>query len=190
MLLRAAQYPVNRWKNGGGVTREIAASPAGAGMEDFDWRISMATVAQDGPFSTFPGIDRTLFLLDGDGMVLRFESTDEVFLAAGDMHGPFAADIPTDARLTGGEITDLNIMTRRGRVSHRARYRRIEGSAHITPQQCTLAVFGVDGALKVAQGDDLLDLYPRDCLILKQGMADAKLQGTGTVIQAEFAGLT
>ncbi|MBM7325185.1 HutD family protein, partial [Agrobacterium sp. S2] len=47
------------WKNGGGVTTEIIVHPAKASMADFDWRISMANVAQDGPFSIFPGVDRT-----------------------------------------------------------------------------------------------------------------------------------
>ena len=48
------------WKNGGGETAEIAVSPPGAALDDFDWRLSMARVETDGPFSAFPGIDRTL----------------------------------------------------------------------------------------------------------------------------------
>ena len=61
------QRDLNRvpWKNGGGTTCEIAASPAGAGMEAFDWRLSMADVAADGPFSNFSDIDRTLVLIEG-----------------------------------------------------------------------------------------------------------------------------
>lgn len=37
-----------------------------AAHSEFDWRISMATVATDEPFSIFPGIDRTLSILDGE----------------------------------------------------------------------------------------------------------------------------
>ena len=59
-ILRAPDYRVMPWKNGGGTTTEVAVSPEGAGLDHFDWRISMARVEQDGPFSTFPGIDRTL----------------------------------------------------------------------------------------------------------------------------------
>ena len=33
--------------------------------------------------------------------------------------GQFPGDTPTRARLIAGEITDLNVMTRRGRFSHR-----------------------------------------------------------------------
>ena len=58
------------WKNGGGTTAEVAAFPEGSGFETFGWRISMADVASDGPFSLFPGIDRTLIVVEGDGIEL------------------------------------------------------------------------------------------------------------------------
>ncbi|MBV9975040.1 MAG: HutD family protein, partial [Hyphomicrobiales bacterium] len=59
-VLRAGQHRRMPWKNGGGETTEIIASPEGAGLDEFDWRISMARVATDGPFSRFAGVDRTL----------------------------------------------------------------------------------------------------------------------------------
>ena len=43
------------WKNGGGVTREIAKGAAAGPDDDWGWRISIAEVERDGPFSTFPG---------------------------------------------------------------------------------------------------------------------------------------
>jgi environmental stress-induced protein Ves len=58
------------WKNGGGVTREIVCQPPGAGMDSFDWRVSIAHIASDGPFSAFPGIDRVITLLKGGGVHL------------------------------------------------------------------------------------------------------------------------
>lgn len=61
--LENTAYTSMPWKNGGGVTTEIIVHPAKAPMADFDWRISMANVAQDGPFSIFPGVDRTLCIL-------------------------------------------------------------------------------------------------------------------------------
>ncbi len=70
-ILRASSHRTMPWKNGGGSTTEIAVAPDGAGIDAFDWRISMAVVAADGPFSEFPGVDRTLSILDGAGLVLR-----------------------------------------------------------------------------------------------------------------------
>ena len=81
-VLRSADHKRMPWKNGGGMTLQLAISPAGAGLEDFAWRISSAQVAMDGAFSCFPGIDRSLAVLAGiardvvkghpvDGDVLR-----------------------------------------------------------------------------------------------------------------------
>ena len=52
-LLRFHELPVSPWRNGGGVTRELAALGGAGG--DLLWRLSIATVNADGPFSTFNG---------------------------------------------------------------------------------------------------------------------------------------
>src|ERR1700720_3517473 len=69
-IVRASDCLTTPWKNGGGSTTEIAAAPEGASLDIFDWRISMARVASDGPFSDFPGIDRTLAVVSGHGLAL------------------------------------------------------------------------------------------------------------------------
>ncbi|WP_344323995.1 HutD family protein, partial [Kitasatospora putterlickiae] len=50
-FLRAAERPATAWRNGGGVTREVAGHPVGSGLDDFRWRVSLADVASAGPFS-------------------------------------------------------------------------------------------------------------------------------------------
>ena len=70
-IIRAADCRRMPWKNGRGETVEIAISPDGAGIDDFDWRLSMARVETDGPFSLFAGIDRTLAVLEGEGIFLN-----------------------------------------------------------------------------------------------------------------------
>jgi environmental stress-induced protein Ves len=107
-----------RWKNGGGETIEIAIEPERASLDAFDWRVSMARVAASGPFSIFPQVDRTLAILEGAEMILRLPGEAVVPLGQGSEPYAFPADIPVDATLTNGEITDLNVMTRRGRVRH------------------------------------------------------------------------
>src|SRR5215475_5956544 len=69
-LLQPADYARMPWKNGGGQTTEIAVHPAGATLADFDWRVSIADITADGPFSGFAGVDRTLVLLSGAGVRL------------------------------------------------------------------------------------------------------------------------
>jgi len=117
-ILHAADFVVQPWKNGAGMTTEILAAPAGAGFDRFDWRISMAQVAAPGPFSMFAGIDRSLGVLAGDGIVLAVEGRGEVELKPAAHPVVFPGDVPVEARLTGGPILDLNVMTRRGRWRH------------------------------------------------------------------------
>lgn len=111
-ILRAAERVASPWKNGGGITREIAAWPPGAGFDDFHWRVSMAEVRADGPFSAFPNIDRILTVLEG-GLALDIEGLG-VELWPGATPLAFPGDVQTVGRLLEGPVTDLNVMTRRG----------------------------------------------------------------------------
>jgi environmental stress-induced protein Ves len=113
-LLPAAARRPSPWKNGGGATTEIAVSPEGADLGGFDWRISMARVERDGPFSEFPGVDRTLCVVEGD-LILEVAGQPVVRLGPTSPPFAFAGDAPTFGRLPGGVVVDLNVMTRRGR---------------------------------------------------------------------------
>jgi environmental stress-induced protein Ves len=118
-VLRAESHRRMPWKNGGGVTTEIAVFPEGAGLDDFAWRLSMASVTSDGPFSLFGGVDRTLAVLQGEGIVLSVDGMPNVELTRASQPFAFPADVSASARLVGGPIIDFNVMTRRGRFAHR-----------------------------------------------------------------------
>ncbi len=107
-------------------------SPDRATIADFDWRISMATVATNGAFSIFPGIDRTLSILEGSGMTLAIEGRQPKLLTTSDTPLTFPADVPTSATLVDGPVTDLNVMTRRQALKHRVRRIHVEGSQPVT----------------------------------------------------------
>lgn len=103
------------WKNGAGVTREIAVGSKGAGAGDFDWRFSLAEVERDAPFSAFPGVDRCIVLLQGAGMRLRSaggELDHRLDQPLVPFH--FSGDTPLSATLFDGPSSDFNVMTRRG----------------------------------------------------------------------------
>lgn len=112
-VIRVGDLVAVPWKNGGGMTREVVVQPPGAGFDTFDWRLSMADIAQDGPFSALPGLDRVLILMQGAGLVMEGVSANP--MAPGDR-----ADFPGEAavigRLTAGPVRDLNLMLRRGRM--------------------------------------------------------------------------
>ncbi|HCL84973.1 MAG TPA: histidine utilization protein HutD [Comamonadaceae bacterium] len=111
----AAIAPVP-WKNGGGVTRELACWPPGAGMDGFEWRASVACIEQSGPFSAFPGVDRQILLLQGGGVLLRGHGLEHRLDRP---HQPFAfsGDEPLQCQLLGDgpdPSSDFNLMLRRG----------------------------------------------------------------------------
>lgn len=150
-ILRADAYRSMPWKNGGGVTTEIAVFPPGAGLDDFVWRISMARVESSGPFSLFPGIDRSLAILEGEGIFLNVEGQIPIGLTDRSEPLPFPADVPTSAALIGGPITDLNVMTRRGRVNHSVERLTIDAPLDVEAQAPTL-VFCRDGSIEIDTG--------------------------------------
>jgi hypothetical protein len=110
-----SSLPVMPWKNGGGTTQEIASWPQGAALDGFGWRVSIATIAADGPFSVFPGIDRSIMLLEGDGVRL-FTHDGRIHRRLDMPYRPFAfsGDEAIDCTLLGGASSDFNVMTRRG----------------------------------------------------------------------------
>jgi environmental stress-induced protein Ves len=117
-IIRAAEHRRMPWKNGGGETTEILVSPEGAGLDAFDWRVSIARIGTDGPFSVFAQIDRTLCLIDGEGLALTVAGKPEVVLGPESPPLAFPGDVAVAARLVDGPVTDLNVMTRRGRWRH------------------------------------------------------------------------
>ncbi|MBZ9871755.1 HutD family protein [Mesorhizobium sp. BR1-1-9] len=152
-VLRAAGYKSMPWKNGGGVTTEIAVSPADAGLDAFDWRVSMARVESGGPFSSFAGIDRTLSVLEGEGIVLDVAAQPPARLTAASAPFSFPADRPTGAELIAGPITDLNVMTRRGRMRHSVERLVISAPAEIGTESRATLVLCLGGEVVVSAAE-------------------------------------
>ena len=149
-LVRAADLAATRWKNGGGVTREIAAYPAGSDLETFVWRLSVADVEQPGPFSRFPGIDRTLVLLAGKGMLLdeRGGITYSLMKPLDAAH--FNGETAIEASLVDGPTRDFNLMLRRGRV--RGLIDVWRGNAEHTLDADVMLLFCASGTFDVTLG--------------------------------------
>ncbi|NMM87698.1 histidine utilization protein HutD [Rhodococcus sp. SRB_17] len=137
------QLPVMPWKNGGGSTREIACWPPGAGLDDFGWRISIASIAAPGPFSVFAGVDRHIVLLDGGGV--RLQSPDGAIDHRLDTPGqPFAfsGDAAVHCTLLGGASTDFNVMARRGQWQAELHVLEQAGAIAPAPHGLLLALGG------------------------------------------------
>ncbi|PIT83888.1 HutD family protein [Limnohabitans sp. 15K] len=160
--------PATPWKNGGGVTREIVCQPHGAGMTDFDWRVSIAHIASDGPFSAFPGVDRVITLLSGGGVHLQSEGGDvQHRLDTPLAPFAFAGEAPINARLLAGDCHDFNVMTRRAVCS---------ASLQLVRSACD-GPAASQGLLLAVQGHWLLEGASTQTLVPQQGLwwSDASL---------------
>ncbi len=109
-IIPKSEYRVTPWKNGGGTTAEIFVSPERGGR--FDWRVSIATVATNGPFSNFMGYERHIMVLAGDGMLLEIDENTKQRL---EPMAPFSfsGDSNTYGHLITGPVSDFNLIVRR-----------------------------------------------------------------------------
>jgi environmental stress-induced protein Ves len=165
-VLRSKNHRRMPWKNGGGETAEIAVFPPEADLASFGWRISMATVASDGPFSVFAGIDRTLSILEGQGMQLDIAGREPVVLTHASESLAFPADVATSARLVSGTIVDLNVMTRRGQWAHRVERRVFKGDHPLDAEGGVTMLLSL-GNLRIDSGEHAEELARLDCAIIE-----------------------
>jgi environmental stress-induced protein Ves len=173
------------WKNGGGRTAEVAAFPEGSGFDTFGWRISMADVASDGPFSIFAGIDRTLIVVEGEGIELDVEGI-AYRLDEASPKLSFSGDDITTGRLLAWPIRDLNVMTRRGQFRHRTRFVE-SGVALLAEETCAAFLVALDGSFDVTLDSTIHSLQVLDVLMLEATQDLILLSGTGRAILVEIA---
>ncbi|MCF1469426.1 HutD family protein [Agrobacterium vitis] len=167
-ILRREDYRRMPWKNGQGMTEEILIFPPGSGLGDFDYRLSIAHVGADGPFSTFPGVDRSIALLEGDGMVLSLPDGQSVTLKQDGHPLAFSGDWAISTHNLGDETVDLNIMTRRGRFRHTMQRGNLEVPHRQMPTTTTLAIFNGDATV-IANGQTI-SLRRFDTLVFSSGV--------------------
>ena len=121
-VVRLEDISATPWRNGGGVTRELAAWPQ---ANDWTWRMSVAEVGQSGAFSSFEGVDRWFAVLAGDGVQLVVDKHPQRLTA---LDAPFFFDgaASTDCQLIDGATQDFNLMVQRDRAT--AQMVRVSGS--------------------------------------------------------------
>jgi uncharacterized protein len=118
VILRAADRVAVPWRNGGGLTREVAVHPPESALGSFDWRVSLAEVRRRGPFSSFPGVDRHMAVIAGR-LELSISGGDMLGLSCDAAPLSFPGEVPVYAEPRAEPVTDLNVMTRRGRYTAR-----------------------------------------------------------------------
>lgn len=162
-IIPANEYRRERWRNGAGWTREICCVPA---REDWHWRLSIAEIEQDAPFSRFPGVDRELVLLRGNGLRLRFDDGETRQLDPPHDRLRFAGERAVSGELVDGRTEDFNLMWRRDAVTTQLWHRPLvgpmvvfvnPGSAWVVHLLAGHAHFAADAGLpQLAMGDTVI----------------------------------
>lgn len=150
MLIKLDQCPPQPWKNGLGRTRELASQPPIDGSPGFLWRVSIAEVDSGAPFSRFPGIDRVIVLLDGDGFGMTLDGRVQHALTT--RYAPFAfpGEAQVEVALAGGPTRDFNLMVQRAHASGEVLVWQGAGTRRIDP--ATVLVYCACGHVETNEG--------------------------------------
>ncbi len=149
------------WRNGGGVTSEILVERAG---ERFLYRLSIADVTTDGPFSRFEGYDRHIVVLEGKGMTLDANENGRMTLVPFEPRA-FSGDWDIVGRLVGGAVKDFNLIVDRAWASSSLEVRAVREALRVESEVCMVHV--IEGTLADAETGDTLvgssiEIRPRD----------------------------
>lgn len=164
------------WANGRGTSYEIASDRNEAG--EWAWRLAMAPVNEDGPFSRIECVNRSLAVVEGAGMVL---SVDRKKLQCLPMQViRFRGDAITEATLTDGPIMDINLMVRR---------KEADGDMAIFSDVGLLdgasIVVAVGGSAQVQSGESTVDLEPHDSVLECDADTVSLISGTVCVVSVK-----
>jgi len=164
------------WANGRGTSYEIASDRSEAG--EWTWRLAMAPVNEDGPFSRIECVNRSLAVVEGAGMLL---SVDRKKLQCLPMQVVrFRGDAVTEAALTDGPIMDINLMVRR---------KEAEGEMAMVSDAGLLngasIVVAVGGSAQVKSGDSIIELERHDSVLECDADTMSLFSGTVCVVSVK-----
>ena len=194
-VIAANEYRRERWKNDAGWTREIVRCPDNA---DWQWRLSIAEIEQDGPFSSFDGIDRELVLIHGNGLRLRMEAgeggaEDEVH----ELHPPhgrmrFEGERRVHGELLDGPTHDFNLMWRRDAIAAELLLRPLVGPmVFFTEPGTTWAVHLLAGQAKFDDASGLPAMWMGDTALLADGSRQRFImEGGGEILAIKLTSLS
>jgi environmental stress-induced protein Ves len=180
--LRESDYVRQRWRNGLGWTTELALGGDG---DDFDWRVSIAEIEGDGPFSTFPHCDRHIALVDGNGMRLEFDSAMPALLEQRLQFVQFAGEWKAYGSLIDGPVRDFNVIARRDRVRAEVLHRPLVGTMVFLAQpRTTWFVHLAAGRATLRHPDAVAHIDARESFLLEPDAAKGNcvLDGGGELV--------
>ena len=164
------------WANGRGTSFEIASDRDDVG--NWSWRLAMAPVNEDGPFSRIECVNRFLAVVQGNGMLLTVDRKKLQCLPMQVVR--FRGDAITEAALTDGPITDINLMIRR---------KEADGDMAVVSESGLLNVasiiVAIGGSAQVECGDSTIELEPHDSMLECDGETVSLIGGTVCLVSVK-----
>ncbi|NIY48979.1 HutD family protein [Cedecea colo] len=160
-LLSAGQYTDMPWKNGQGITREVCRYPQDG---DYDWRISLATIREAGPFSAFPGYLRNISVLEGEGMFLTIDGQRSPLIAPFQALG-FNGASTVSCEIIGGPLLDFNVIYREAEIRTTVEW---SGAKEWLYEGGLRVLFNAGPALRVTVGGEPYTLNHYDSLLVDE----------------------
>ncbi|CAO3457540.1 HutD/Ves family protein [Azospirillum largimobile] len=189
-LLSPADHRRVPWKNGGGVTTELAVEPTSGPNSGptsdsrFLWRVSIADVVEPGPFSAFPGYDRLIAVVEGDGMRLSVDGAPPVERHRLDPAFAFPGEAAVWCEPTAGPIRDVNLML--DRASATGTLTLLADPAGYRADGDVVLVHALAGCLSVTpDGGDTLPVPEGHSLLLRDGTARVEVPDGAEGVCAE-----
>jgi uncharacterized protein len=176
------------WRNGGGTTWEIARGcldTEGSAESEWDWRLSLAEIAVDGPFSAFPNIDRLLTVLTGEGLALSLGAAPARILRPLDAIA-FPGEVNASCRLLAGPTRDLNLMVDRRRARYAAGLTRPGEVARLAPA-VVLLVLALDGPAELGTGEASI-VVPQGAAAIVEAREESMVLGKAFWARIEAVG--
>ena len=175
-LQRVHEHRAMPWANGRGTSFEVARD----GGDDWSWRVAIAPVVEDGPFSVLPGVDRWLVVMDDAPLHLVVDGAERT-ARRGEVVA-FAGESPVAAHLPAGPTRDCGLMVRRARASGSMRVTgagRCEGTVFVAVTVARVRVEGTE--LELATGDALvgddvkcgIDILAGSVAVVRAGSAES-----------------
>jgi environmental stress-induced protein Ves len=168
-IIDSASFITMPWRNGLGTTIELLKQDL-PDDDGFAWRLSMADVATNGAFSNFSNYDRTLLLLEGEGLTLECDGASQR-LVKPLQSARFSGDDQTFATLHDGPVKDFNIMVQRQHCSARVTSALHPGESALDVDGDILLVYAVDGELSLSGSEIRVPIIPSGHLCVVQDPA-------------------
>jgi environmental stress-induced protein Ves len=184
--LSAESYRRMPWKNGAGTTTEIAVFPAGASLDEFEWRLAIADLDRSGPFSSFPGVDRLLTVLPPGRVSLTVDGVPREMTPLEVVR--FAGESEVSASLAAGPARDLNLMLRRGRVDASMEAIALDGELRVPLDGRPMVLCAIEGTVRLELGVQNTALEAPDCALVESGdEAEVTLRCDGGALLVRIA---